>query len=255
MTESIWQLSQNHLNILSTCARKFQYTYLEQLTSPCLFQKSNLTLGNRFHQFMQQRELGLPTEGILAGDEALRKSFQALSKAAPAIVHPQPNTWRQAEHRRTFLKGKFLLTGIYDLLILSAEEALIIDWKTYPQPPDFKKLENNWQTRLYLYLLAKTSSYAPEKMKFIYWFINVPNQPTSLTFEYNQEKHETTEKELTELLETLNHHYRNYREKEQPFPQVEESKGYCQNCPFQLPCGRHVKEETVSFSEIEEIRI
>lgn len=257
MTETIWQLSQNHLNVFSTCPRKFQYTYLEQFISPCLFQNSNLTLGNRFHHFMQQREMGLPTAEILATDPPVQNSFNALAEVAPNIVYPQPQTWRQAEHRRSVLKENFLLTGIYDLLILSTEEALIIDWKTYPQPPKSKQkqLENNWQTRLYLYLLAQTSAYSPEQIKFNYWFINVTHQPTSVTFPYNREKHEATEKELTELLTTLKHHYQQYLEQEMSFPQVEANKGYCQDCPFRIPCGRHLEKEEILFSDIEEVRI
>ncbi len=255
MIETIWQLSQNHLNILSTCARKFQYTYLEQLISPYLSQQGELNLGNRFHHLMQQRELGLEIADLLAADPPLQKSFNTLAEAAPNLVDPQPNTWRQAEHRRTFLKGNFLLTGIYDLLILSEKEALIIDWKTYPQPPDLKQLENNWQTRLYLYLLGKTAPYLPEQIKFTYWFINVPQKPTSVTFAYTQEKQKATAEELTKLLTMLDRHHQRYQENKESFPQVEVSKGYCQDCPFQIPCGRDSKTNEVLFSEIEEVKI
>jgi CRISPR/Cas system-associated exonuclease Cas4 (RecB family) len=255
MTENIWQLSQTHLNLLSTCPRKFQYIYLEQFTSPCTAQQeSKLMLGNRFHRFMQQRELGLPTEPILAADEPLQTSFEALAQAAPNIVYPQPDTWRKAEHRCTLLKEQFLLTGIYDLLILSPTEAHIIDWKTYPQPFNTKKLANHWQTRLYLYLLAETSHYSPEQIKFTYWFIHVPQKPTSLTFQYNQSQHEKTEEDLTQLLNQLSGHWQDYQEGK-AFPQVEESKGYCVGCPFTIPCERYPQKENLSLSEVEEVEI
>ncbi|AFZ45967.1 hypothetical protein PCC7418_3863 [Halothece sp. PCC 7418] len=250
---TIWQLSQNHLNLLSTCPRKFQYTYLEQFTSPCLAQRqSELTLGNRFHHFMQQRELGLPIERILAADPPLAQSFRSLAEVAPKVVDPQPHTWRQAEHRRTIRKGNFLLIGIYDLLILSENQAQIIDWKTYPQPQNRATLAKHWQTRLYQYLLAETSNYPPEKIQLTYWFISVPQKPTSLTFSYNQAQHETTEQELNQLLTQLEFDRKNYQKNKVLFPQVEPQKGYCFNCPFTLPCQRYLDLNQVCFSEVEE---
>lgn len=256
MTEVIWQLSQNHLHLLSTCPRKFQYTYLEQFTSPCLPQRqNNLNLGNRFHRLMQQRELGLPVEKLLATDKQLATSFQALAAVAPQIVFPQPQTWRKAEHRRTYLKGNFLLVGIYDLLILSQNKAEIIDWKTYAQPPHSENLANHWQTRLYKYLLAETSHYSPEQIQFTYWFIHVPQQPTAVTFSYNHTEHEKTEEDLNQLLTQLTTYYKKYQINQVPFPQVEPEQGVCIECPFTRPCQRHLQPEEILFSEVEEQHI
>jgi len=256
MTDTIWQLSQSHLNLLSTCPRKFQYIYIEQFASPCTVQQqSHLSLGNRFHRFMQQRELNLPTEPILEEDEALKQSFNAIAEAAPNIVYPQPQTWRYAEHRRTLLKGQFLLTGIYDLLILSDTQAEIIDWKTYPQPPNHQQLAKNWQTRLYLYLLAETSHYWPDQIQFTYWFIKVPQKPTSLTFQYTQDQHQQTEQDLNQLLHQLSCYWKSYQEKGESFPQVEANQGYCVDCPFQIPCDRYLENDDVNLSDIEEVQI
>ena len=253
MSQPIWQLSQNHLELLSTCRRKFQSTYLEQFTSPCLPQRqSSLTLGNRFHHFMQQRELGLPVERILATDPPLARSFHALAKVAQEVVNPQPETWRDAEHRRSVRQGNFLLIGIYDLLILSHTQAQIIDWKTYPQPPNQANLAQHWQTRLYQYLLAATSSYPPEKIQLTYWFIHVPQKPTSVTFSYDQAKHEATQQELNQLLTQLESDYENYQKNKVLFPQVEPQKGYCGQCPFAVPCQRHDTTNALTFSEVEE---
>ena len=253
MTEKIWQISQNHLNLLSTCPRKFQSTYLDQFTSPCLTQGQNqLNLGNRFHRFMQQRELGLPVERILASDPPLAESFQALADRAPNIVYPQPDTWREAEHRRTLLKDHFLLIGIYDLLILSAEKARIIDWKTYAQPKNKITLANHWQTRLYRYLLAETSDYFPQQIELTYWFVKGPQEPRSLTFSYSQAEHEATAQDLNQLLMQLDTYYENYQKKQVPFPQVEPELGYCWECSFKVPCQRHLKAELIQLSDIEE---
>lgn len=252
----IWQFSQNHLNLLSTCPRKFQYTYLENFTSPCLPQRqSRLNLGNRFHYLMQQRELGLRIDRILEADQPLKKLFHALNEVAPNIVNPQPNTWREAEHRRTFLKGNFLLTGIYDLLILSETEAKIIDWKTYAQPGDQESLVWNWQTRLYLYLLAETSDYSPEQIKFIYWFIEASKKPTSVAISYDEEQHKKAEEDLRQIFQNITAYWEEFQERDQSFPQVEESKGYCVNCPFVLPCGRNLQNKERFLSEVTEVKL
>ncbi|MEL6502777.1 MAG: PD-(D/E)XK nuclease family protein, partial [Cyanobacteria bacterium J06623_1] len=54
------RLSQGQLNLLETCPRKFQNTYLEQLRPPANpeYEEKQL-LGSRFHLLMQQREMGL----------------------------------------------------------------------------------------------------------------------------------------------------------------------------------------------------
>jgi ATP-dependent exoDNAse (exonuclease V) beta subunit len=57
-----------------------------------------------------------------------------------------------------------LLTVIYDLLIEAEDNAQILDWKTYPQPKEQNRLAKDWQTRLYLYVLAETSDYLPEQI-------------------------------------------------------------------------------------------
>ncbi|MEY3333388.1 MAG: hypothetical protein RLZZ176_1688 [Cyanobacteriota bacterium] len=56
----ILRLSQGHLNLLATCPRKFQHSYLEQLnTPPDPKHEKYQILGSRFHLLMQQREMGL----------------------------------------------------------------------------------------------------------------------------------------------------------------------------------------------------
>ena len=151
---------------------------------------------------MQQRELGLPIESLLAADRELESSITALLKAAPDVLSNNNDNWREAEHCRTYGMGDFLLTVIYDLLIAGTETAKIFDWKTYRKAQSKYKLENNWQTRLYLYILAETSPYSPEQISMTYWFVKSAN-PQSLTFTYSDAQHAKTKKDLTNLLNNL----------------------------------------------------
>ena len=255
---SLIRLSQGHLNLLSTCPPRFQQIYLEQLHSPLSSeQQEKQTWGTRFHLLMQQRELGLPLEPLLAEEPELHHSLAALIQAAPEILLPANQDIREAEHSRTLSCNNYLLTVIYDLLIVNLETAKILDWKTYLQPQNKKKLANNWQTRLYLYVLAETSDYLPEQISFTYWFVKLPHQPKSLTFTYSSQQHQQTKKDLADLLDQLDRWLNDYQNKGIPFPH----RANCEtNCPYyQFFLGNEESKSkskiTKSITETEEIPI
>jgi hypothetical protein len=259
---SLIRLSQGHLNLLETCPPKFQQVYLDNLAS--LFspeQQEKATWGSRFHLLMQQRELGLPIEDLLEADEELHHSLNALIEAAPEILQKNNDTWREAEHCRTLSFNKYLLTVIYDLLIAEPRKARIIDWKTYLQPQNKTKLAHNWQTRLYLYILAETSEYLPKQISLTYWFVKLPQKPKSITFTYNKQKHEQTKQDLTSLLNQLDICLNDYLNQNISFPH----RSNCQiNCPY-YPSGLkdvtqqlQPEEQTnliASIAEIQEVSL
>jgi hypothetical protein len=255
------RLSQSGLNTLATCPRRFQHTYLEQLKTPIeLEQQERSTWGSQFHLLMQQRELGLPINTFSTDDPTtleLQESVNALMNTAPHLFVTNPQTWREAEHCRTLRFGQYLLTVVYDLLITTPENATILDWKTYLIPENHKKIARNWQTRLYLYLLAETSEYAPEQIAMTYWFVKLPSTPQSLTLKYSQGQHEQTQQDLEELLLCLDDWLAAYFDRGQLFPQVSPTKGYCQYCAFASRCKRTSETEVASYSvtEIEEVAI
>ncbi len=265
------RLSQSHLNLLEICPPKFQQVYLDGFSSiPHPEQQESLAWGSRFHQLMQQRELGLPIESLLAADRELESSITALVQAAPDVLNNKNHYWREAEHCRTHVIGNFLLTAIYDLLIAGTQTARIFDWKTYRQPQNKHKLASNWQTRLYLYVLAETSSYSPEQISMTYWFVKSTN-PQSLTFTYSDTQHAKTERDLTNLLNNLGKWLAAESWQNIAFPH----RTNCEtNCPFYqffkntaLPCNRAIATNhqdsgdrfevdwLTSIAEIEEISI
>ena len=247
------RLSQGHLNLLSICPPKFQQVYIDCLGSlPAPKQQKSMEWGSRFHLLMQQRELALPIEPLLATETELDSSLKALIQAAPELA-PNADVWREAEHCRTFSIDNFLFTVIYDLLIASGESATILDWKTYRQPIGIKKLKDNWQTRLYLYVLAETSEYEPEQLKMTYWFVKT-DRPKSVTISYTQQQHQQTEQELTMLLEDLKIWLQNYRELQINFPH----RANCseKTCPFYREFAKADSLEMFeSIDKIEEVSI
>lgn len=257
------RLSQGQLNLLETCPRKFQNTYLEQLSSPASPEQQNRQdWGSRFHLLMQQRELGLPIESLLSEDPQLKRCLTAFINAAPEISPSDPaknsSVFRQAEHCRTLNFQGYLLTVIYDLLIAEAKSAQILDWKTYPSPQNRSRLEKNWQTRLYLYVLAETSDYLPEQISMTYWFVQspleTPEEPIlqSQKFLYNDSLHQQTQADLTHLLSHLDVWLQRYQETGEPLPQVSAANGHCTSCNFGVRCerSRETAEAAESFSNL-----
>ena len=241
-------LSQSHLNLLSTCPPKFQQVYLDCLGSiPDPQQQESMQWGSRFHLLMQQRELSLPIESFLATDAELNASMKDLIEAVPELIEPRDNIWREAEHCRTLGYSNFILTVIYDLLVAKEDKAIILDWKTYSKPEKRNRLASNWQTRLYLYVLAETSEYSPEQIQMTYWFVK-SGKPTNVTFDYSQTLHQQTEQDLDALLFQLKTWLQNYQQHQIDLPH----KPDCQaKCPYhQYLCS----EDTASVQHQELIQ-
>ena len=227
--QDLIRLSQSHLNLLSVCPPMFQQVYLEGLNSlPEPEHQLRMQWGNRFHLLMQQRELSLPIESLLVNDAKLDLAFKELLKANPDLVTRDGEIWREAEHCRSISWNSFLLTVVYDLLILDEDRALILDWKTYRQPRHAKELMHNWQTRLYLYILAETSEYQPEQIQMVYWFVG-SGKPQKVKFDYGQELHGQTQQDLASLLTNLKTWLNDYQQIQVNLPH----RPNCQlSCPY-----------------------
>ena len=251
--QDLIRLSQSHLNLLSICPPKFQQVYISLGSLPAPEQQDSMQWGKRFHLLMQQRELALPIEPLLAEDSELDNSLKALIEAAPELATPETNNWREAEHCRTLSVDHFLFTVIYDLLIAEVDRAVILDWKTYRKPVDSEKLKHNWQTRLYLYVLIETSEYEPEQIQMTYWFVK-SGKPSRVTINYSQTEHQQTEDELTILLADLKTWLQNYREFQTDFPHQPNCE---HSCPFYQDFTEidTYQEMLKSIDEIEEVSI
>jgi hypothetical protein len=261
--DNLIRLSQGQLNLLETCPVQFQRVYLEQLGSPLSpQQQEKLAWGSQFHLLMQQKELGLPIDSLLAENEQLEHSIASLINAAPEIWLSQNDIWRAAEHCRTFNFQDYLLTVIYDLIVCDRTEAKIIDWKTYLQPETRSNLAKNWQTRLYLYVLVETSDYLPEQVSMTYWFVKNYHKPQSLRFSYDRYQHEKTHQDLSILLARLTIWLEDYLFNKTSFPHLSQCQEICsfyqslgqQRSVFQKQKNfdRHAM---TAFEEIEEVVI
>jgi hypothetical protein len=226
------RISQKHLSILEQCPYYFQQIYLEKIPTIIPHElQIRAEWGKRFHLLMQQRELGLDIEPLLQEDLEMKSSIEALLQVTQNIFDRNSKVIREAEHSRIFSLNGYLLTVVYDLLILAPNTAEIIDWKTYLQPENTLKLVNNWQNRLYLYTLAETSNYEPEQISFTYWFVKLPQEPQKVTFQYNSQIHRQNHRDLTDLLGKLDGYLQDYLDRNIPFPRcVDCRKNYLIDC-------------------------
>ncbi|MGJ3254475.1 MAG: PD-(D/E)XK nuclease family protein [Elainellaceae cyanobacterium] len=258
------RLSQGHLATLDLCPRKFQYTYLDQYGTPISpDQQSRFEWGNQFHVLMQQRELELPIGYAISHDDRhLLQHVGALVNCAPNLFQVKPGRIRQSEHRRSLFVQDYLLTVIYDLVVLDDQQAQIVDWKTYPKPQNRHHLEQSWQTKLYPFVLAETSNYAPAQISMTYWFVQAGQDPTprpqQLRFDYSTAQHEQIRRELTATLNQLTEWLGSYHHNTS-FQKIDEALGVCERCPFAIRCQRgefsHSErdEHLPSVSDIQEV--
>jgi CRISPR/Cas system-associated exonuclease Cas4 (RecB family) len=267
MTEipTITSISQGHLNIWETCQRKYEYSFLEDLSlsEADLQLKEKLLLGSHFHLLMQQKELGLDVLPLANSDPNLQSWLSAFENQPPEMIDGD----RLCEHRRTLEmlieipiemslhhsqnrdrdQGYFVLTAIYDFLILGDRKAQILDWKTHQVAIAFDKLQANWQTRLYLYLLAKTTNYAPEQLSMTYWFANTAE---SVIIDYSQVDHEQTETKLLQILTEIS--------QSQDYPKLVINSPDCKYCEFRDRCDRgniSISSSPSNIADIPEVTI
>ena len=258
MALSVLSLSQNHLTLLETCPRRFQYIFDQSLAVPTKPEGQEAALwGSQFHLLMQQQALGLPIDVMAAANEDMTAKIEALRRLAPHLFRPQPDEQlRQSEHQRTLAFNGYVFTAIYDLVVLTAQAGLIVDWKTYLKPPPRARLAQDWQTRLYLYVLTETSTLAPEQVSMVYWFVRNRNEqgdelpPSDYRFTYSLQLHDQTRAELWRLTERLS-----LLRQRKEFPKTD-ALDRCTYCPFQIRCQRLVEQQLpINLDDIEELSI
>ena len=260
-TYPITSISQGHLNIWEICQRKYQYKFLEVLSLPeaDLDSKEKLQLGSEFHLLMQQQQLGLDVSDLASSDRRLQAWLEAFNKQPPTMISGD----RLCEHRRTLEVSQeifyeillhdnenhdrhqeyFVLTAIYDLLILGDRQAQILDWKTHQVAITAEKLKANWQTQLYLYLLVKTTNYAPEQISMTYWFANTAQ---SVVINYSQTDYEITDKNIQKILIEIS--------QAREYPKLDEvNSSACKHCEFRDRCDRGEIITKITSNNLEDI--
>ncbi|MBE2220602.1 MAG: PD-(D/E)XK nuclease family protein [Anaerolineae bacterium] len=239
-------LSRPKLAAFLTCARRFQLRSLAHLPWPIAPDDSqateNMTQGQQFHLLMERHFLGLDVPLSSIGDTAVSNWFQAFKNSNLVME----NGRFLPEHRLTIPVGNHLLLGRFDLLVVGEQDgapfAHIYDWKT-GKARDESVLRQDWQTRLYLALLAEGGgalwptrhstnprSLQPEAITLTYWYAAEPDAPRII--QYSQAQHARNWAEIQAIVAQIDDHLA-----QDHWPLTDEW-AHCRNCAYQVYCGR-----------------
>jgi CRISPR/Cas system-associated exonuclease Cas4 (RecB family) len=251
--------TQSSLQDYTDCKRRFQLRYLEHLawpaldTEPAQIHERHMQAGARFHQLVQQHQMGLPVERLtrLVTDAALSRWWDNYLAHAPSDLPPQ----RLTETILVAPLAGHRLLAKYDLLATATGHAVIIDWKTsqpHAKRPQREHLLNRMQTRVYRYLLVAAGAhlnhgtpFAPDQVEMIYWFAEFPDQPYH--FPYSAAEYDADRETLTRLIDeiqTLN---------PDQYPLTSNEK-HCVYCAYRSLCdrGTHAGDFDAWDAEVEE---
>ena len=206
---------------------------------------------------MQQREMGLPIDPVLAQDPELQTCLERLKTQAPNLFDVTQEHFRQSEHERSLVFNGYWFTVVYDLLRQWSDRAEIIDWKTYLSPKTLTYLQRDWQTRLYLYVLVETTGLQPSQVTMTYWFVRARNpetsalEPQQVRISYSEDNHTQTRHDLARLTNQLTH----LLATNGLFPQRPIGDPKCDDCPFAIRCQRGIAQtkDTADLSSLEAI--
>ena len=235
-------LSQGKLDTFLACRRRFYLRSLRRLPwpDPPLGDDSAdlLARGQQFHQVMERHFLGLGVDAASIGDGRVRHWWQAFQSSPPTL----PPGKRLPEHRLTVPVGRHLLLGRFDLLIIGERDgapfAHLYDWKT-GRPRRESALRVDWQTRLYLALLAEGGSalwpdpahiLRPEAIHLTYWYAAEPDAPRTIA--YSAVDHAQNWADIQAIVAQIDAAL-----VEDNWP-LTDDWDECRRCAYQVYCGR-----------------
>ena len=136
--------------------------------------------------------------------------------------------------------GRHFLTGRFDLVIIGIEKQQpavhIYDWKT-SRPRPAEELRGEWQSKLYLAMLAESKSaleesgtLIPEQIKLTYWYVTDPQTPR--TINYSQEQHKQNWAEIQMLVSDIDSCVQTGQ-----WP-LTDNWSHCRSCTYWVYCGR-----------------
>lgn len=252
MMQDALTLSRSQIQAFLTCPRQFELRYLRQVPWPDrpLPERvaTAVSRGRQFHQLLERHFLGLPIDAHTLDDDKLRHWWHDFRNSGLEIPNGHFGAVQHKrylpEHRLTIPAGNHFLLGRFDLLVVGAHDDLpfahVFDWKT-SHPRSAADLYADWQTRLYLAMLAEggdallpnNRSLKPENIAITYWYVREPDQPRTIF--YDQAKHKDNWADIVQILGAIDDHT---ARDEWP---LSDSWEPCKGCSYQVYCGRQTK--------------
>lgn len=206
-------LSQSCIDVYDTCKLKFKKIYINNIK----WSDSDKNFGSKFHLLAQRYYIGL--------DEVLDKNKEEylLLENLKNFLKRDKNMY--TEYSIKYKEEKLKLLAKVDLINIQNDKIIIYDWKTNKTNIDKDKLENSYQTKIYLHNAAQKFNISPNKIKLVYYN---PRLNKSLDINYDYDKHEKYKLELkNKALDIIN---------EESF--AETIGKHCSFCSFNSICNK-----------------
>ena len=248
MIDSI-PLSRSRLVDFLACQRRFQLRYLERLPWPSLPMgvevETAVSRGHAFHQLIQQYFLDLEIVPAAIEDVKLRQWWTLFLQFQATL----PNGRFLPELTLTVPVGEGgLLNGRFDLLLIRKDAAgepfiHIYDWKT-GKPQDKMTLKRDWQTRLYLAMLAEGNHViesdklgklrvASNDIEITYWYVQEADAPR--TIRYSSQWHDQNWADIQQIVGQIEALAQSAADDIWP---LTDDWSHCRRCGYQTFCGR-----------------
>ena len=240
-------LSRYKLDTFLICQRRFHLRFRQHLPWP------NRPLADRwaevreqgelFHRLVERHFLGLPIVAEAIPDVAVRRWWSLFQNH---VTLPEGTAY--PERSLTVPIDGHVHNGRFDLLILSPDTAHIFDCKT-GKPRSEAELRHDWQTRLYLAMLAEGSAALgqtvhPDQIALTYWYVNDPAAPR--TIRYNQACHTQNWADIQAVVSQMNRALA-----DDNWPLTDEW-GNCRRCAYHAYCGRQKSGAPITVTEATE---
>lgn len=206
-------LNQASLQAYLECPRRYELGFLNEAQWPAahsspLSKFETLTeLGNRFHQLCQQFFLGLDPNLIAStiSDTDVLDLWDAFLPYGKTLL---PHQTISEQILRIPFQDHYLVAK-FDLIVrLSADDYLIIDWKTSSKKPPRTILANRAQSFLYPFVFQQggrdlffADSISPSQIRLQYWYplAEIPEE----IFPYSDEIHQEVSQKISELIKQI----------------------------------------------------
>jgi len=190
--------SQNSLGIFQRCPKMFEYIYIDGISGKGIDReiKDSIEKGTNFH-ILAERYFNGMKDYFYIKDEQLLKWMIVLEEKYPENLDCRS----EVEIRQD--KDGIKLMAKYDLIVIENSKIKIVDFKTNENPYNLAVMEENIQTKVYMYLLGENlknifPNIKIEDISMEYFQLNYPKN--KILIEYNEKKHEKNKKILKELI-------------------------------------------------------
>ena len=236
--------SAHSLQAYADCERRFELSYLEELTwpavesEPLLENERHMADGRRFHEMVHRDTLAISvTVPSGEGDEDLARWWRNYMTHRPA---DRPGR-RFAEKTMVGSAGGRALVAMCDLIVVDAEgdrcRARIYDWKTWRKKHSRQWLQGRLQTRVYPYLLVQAGAaltggkgeVRPDDVEMVYWYADFPEALE--VFSYSEAQFREDEEYLAGLVKEI-------MAREAGAFELTENEKQCTFCAYRSFCDR-----------------